>query len=220
MFCNYWTATPGTVTTTTVTPTGAITTTVPTGTGILPVSSNVTLLFTDISSNWAKLYIETLANAGVINNTSKFNPDNNVTRAEFLKMALKGLKVSYDTSVLSSEFSDVNEAWQISLVVKAKSLGIVSGQMVDGKLMFRPSDTITRAEAMKILLLTAGYKSDSTTTEFTDVTEAWQIPLVAKAQGLGIVSGQTVDGKLVFRPNDTITRAEVAKIIVKTSLMR
>ncbi len=215
------TATPGTVTTTTVTATGTITTTVPTGTGILPVSSNVTLLFTDISSNWAKLYIEALANAGVINNTSKFNPDNNVTRAEFLKMALRGLKVSYDTSVLSSEFSDVKEAWQISLVVKAKSLGIISGQMVDGTLMFRPSDTITRAEAMKILLLTAGYKSDATSTEFTDVTEAWQIPLVAKAQGLGIVSGQTtVDGKLVFRPNDTITRAEVAKIIVKTSLMR
>ena len=211
---------PGSVTTTTVTSTGTVTTTVPTNTGVLPVSSNMILLFSDISNNWAKVYIEALAKAGVINNTTLFNPDNNISRAEFLKMAMKGLKVSYDTSVKSSDFSDVGEAWQISLVVKAKSLGIVSGQTINGKLVFRPNDTITRAEAMKILLAAAGYKSDATVTVFSDVTEAWQIPFIAKAQSLGIVSGQTINGKLVFRPNDTITRAEVAKIVVKTSLMK
>ena len=214
----------GTTTGTAVTTTTSMTVNTNTHTNTPGVSLTPTLttklLFTDISSNWAKLYIEELAKAGVIMNTSKFNPDNNVTRAEFLKMALKGLGVSFNANVVVSDFGDVAEAWQIPLVVKAQSLGIVSGQMVDGKLMFRPNDTITRAEAMKILLLTAGYKSDATTTEFTDVTEAWQIPLVAKAQSLGIVSGQVQDGKPIFRPNDTITRAEVAKIIVKTSLMR
>jgi len=41
------------------------------------------------------------------------------------------------------------------------------------------------------------------------------IPYVIKAKELGIISGQTIDGKLVFRPNDSITRAESAKIIVE-----
>ena len=36
-----------------------------------------------------------------------------------------------------------------------------------------------------------------------------------KAKELWIISWQDIDGSLVFRPNDPITRAESAKIIVK-----
>ncbi len=168
----------------------------------------------DISNNWAKDYIEQLAKAGVINNTPYFHPENSVTRAEFLKIALRGMGIKIGTGT-TTDFTDVTEDWQIPLVVKAKELGIISGQTIDGKLIFRPNDIITRAEAMKILLKAAGYKTDASTTDFTDVTEDWQIPLVVKAQELGFISGQIINGKLVFRPNDTITRAEVTKIIVK-----
>lgn len=41
------------------------------------------------------------------------------------------------------------------------------------------------------------------------------VPYLESARESGIISGQTVDGKLVFRPNDPITRAEVAKVVVR-----
>ena len=70
---------------------------------------------------------------------------------------------------------------------------------------------------MKMLLGAAGIQTASgATTTFTDVSMSWMVPYVAQAQSLGIVSGQTVDGQLVFRPNDSITRAEVAKVVVRT----
>lgn len=176
------------------------------------------VVFQDIESSFAKTYIEKLVANHVVSGYAdgKFHPENNVTRAEFLKMVLKGLNTSVDSTLATSPFSDVAESWQIPFVARAKELGIVSGQSVNGKLSFRPNDTVTRAEAMKILLLAAGYTSNNiSNTDFADVTESWQIPFVARAKDLGIVSGQDINGKLNFRPNDTVTRAEVAKVIVK-----
>lgn len=46
------------------------------------------LKFMDIESNWAYNYIVKLSLRGVINNSEKFNPNNNATRAEFLKMVI------------------------------------------------------------------------------------------------------------------------------------
>lgn len=176
------------------------------------------MVFQDIESSFAKTYIERLVASRVVSGymDGKFHPENNITRAEFLKMVLKGLGTPVDSTLTTSLFSDVAESWQIPFVARAKELGIVSGQDINGKLRFRPNDTVTRAEAMKILLLTAGYVPNSVQhTDFADVAESWQIPFVARAKELGIVSGQSIDGRLKFRPNDTMTRAEVAKVIVK-----
>ncbi len=118
---------------------------------MLIITATGTLLFLDISDNWAKDYIEQLARAGVINNTTYFHPESNVTRAEFLKIVLRGMGIKIGTGT-TTEFTDVTEAWQIPLVAKAKELGIISGQTIDGKLIFRPNDTITRAEVTKIIV--------------------------------------------------------------------
>ena len=66
-----------------------------------------------------------------------------------------------------------------------------------------------------------GIKSDATETVFTDLTSAWQVPIVQKAYDLGVVSGQSdKNGLLIFRPNDPITRAELSKILVETLAKR
>jgi hypothetical protein len=75
---------------------------------------------------------------------------------------------------------------------------------------------MTRAEFLKLLLRAA--KVDTTqvspSTIYTDVdTSMWYAPLVAYATTYGIVNGQ--DG--MFRPDDTISRAEVAKILVRSA---
>ncbi|MDD2516249.1 MAG: S-layer homology domain-containing protein, partial [Candidatus Gracilibacteria bacterium] len=104
-------------------------------------------------------------------------------------------------------------------IAKAQELGIAQGQVIDGKLKFRPNDLITRAEAIYMLLNASQIKpSENANTNFTDIPAngTWMIKYIAKAQELGIAQGQVIDGKLKFRPNSGISRAETAKIIKKT----
>lgn len=81
---------------------------------------------------------------------------------------------------------------------------------------FRPNDTITRAEAMKILMVALGTKTDGIRITFTDLDASSDLAkYVEAAKSTGIVSGEIVNGKARFRPNDAITRAEIAKIVAK-----
>ena len=82
----------------------------------------------------------------------------------------------------------------------------------DGKLYANANASITRAEAMTILgrLQAKGYP-ETALSSFSDAASipAWAQSHVATLVGLQVVSGS--DGKL--RPNDTVTRAEVAKML-------
>ena len=82
---------------------------------------------------------------------------------------------------------------------------------------FKPTDTITRAEAATIFyrLLTDSTRKAYTTTynAFKDVpATAWYNTAVSTMAKLGIVNGGA-DG--YFRPNDPITRAEIAAMIAR-----
>jgi hypothetical protein len=174
--------------------------------------------FSDIDNSFAREYIIRLTGMGAINgyDDGTFRPDRPASRAEFLKIALKALGIKVE-SATSTRFSDVAEPWQIPVIETAAKLGIVSGQVVGDTRVFRPNDSITRAEALKILLSAAKIATNANAVSpFSDVTDAWAIPYVAKARELGIVSGQVVGDTRVFRPNDSITRAEVTKIVVMT----
>ncbi len=82
-----------------------------------------------------------------------FKPNNNINRAEALKMIvlIKYTDITGDTM----EFSDVDPgAWYYDYVVFAVKKGIVSGYN-DGS--FKPAEDITRGEAAKIISKVMGY---------------------------------------------------------------
>ena len=81
---------------------------------------------------------------------------------------------------------------------------------------FRPNYTITRAEATKILMVALGVTiSEPTSMTFVDVNAASDLAkYIEGAKFLNIISGQIVNGRRIFRPNDSITRAEIAKVVV------
>jgi hypothetical protein len=87
--------------------------------------------------------------------------------------------------------------------------GIVNGYE-DGT--FRPENTLTRAEAAKMIVLAAGLTVDeSATTSFSDVkADAWYTPYIAAAAKVGIINGYP-DG--TFNPGGEVTRAEIVKMI-------
>lgn len=197
------------VTVTTTTSSGTTTTVF----SIPPVilKSLTDIQFTDISDNWAKNYIIHLVARGVVDNTENYHPDNNLTRAEFLKITMNAAGWQVPATGTTS-FEDVPaQMWYTPYVALALSKGIVTGQNVN----FRPNDSISRAEAAKIIVGIFGANVGSTTTSFADVDVASDLAkFIETAKTLGFFSGQNIDGKLVFRPNDSITRAEIAKVIV------
>jgi len=210
-------ALPGTISTRTEDYVPSDTTVTTTSTG------SVAFPFSDITRSFARDYITKLSEKGVVHgyDDGTFQPNRVVSRAEFLSMAMKNAAIAVDAKATTT-FTDIpsDGAWMIPYVAKAKELWIISGQTINGKFVFRPNDGVTRAEAIAILFRASKIEVDAkATTTFTDIPSdgAWMIPYVAKAKELWIISGQTINGKFVFRPNDGITRAESSKIIVKTS---
>jgi len=151
-----------------------------------------------------------------------FEPERAITRAEFLKMTLKGFGYTYSENDASAvTFSDVNkDHWTAKVIGKAQILGVISSENEN----FRPNDSISRAEAMKILLGVASsvdpkfLATEATTSSFVDVTTDWQKKYIEKAKALGIISGQKdSNGDMIFRPDESITRAETSKVVVKAT---
>ena len=111
-------------------------------------------------------------------------------------------------------FSDVAEdQWYYDYVLEAAELGIVKGNP-DGT--FKPNDKVTRADFALMTVRMLGVDEDSlefTTTAFTDVNdETYNAAAIQYCAEKGLIGG---DGDGKFRPNDSITRQEAAKIIAE-----
>jgi hypothetical protein len=173
--------------------------------------------FKDVSaSHWASVYINLLADKGLIQGYADdtFRPDNYVTRAELTKMSLTGAGIE-PTAGLDGSFGDLDE-WQKSWVYTAQNLNIVKGY---NPRQFDPNRPITRAEALKIMLLAFNTKQTDIdaaallTIPFTDVpADSWFRGYVAYGYGKGILQGYQ---NKTFLPGNFITRGEAAKIIAK-----
>ncbi len=135
-----------------------------------------------------------------------FLADKNMTRAEVAQM-FYSLLLDKNVTITKS-FSDVpTDAWYAKAVNTLSSLGMLGGYP-DGT--FRPDAPITRAEFAAIALAFA-YDPASASCSYTDVSaNAWYYTYVAQATTYGWIGGYP-DGS--FRPNNSITRAEVAVIV-------
>lgn len=143
--------------------------------------------------------------SGYANGT--FGPDRNMTRAEVTTMFARLLteKMAVDQTY-SNTFSDVAKShWAANYIGYMQQFGIITGY-ADGS--FRPDASVTRAEfaaiASRFEKLTEGNKS------FSDVPSShWAAKYINFAATRGWVNGYA-DG--TFRPNNSITRAEVAAV--------
>lgn len=103
------------------------------------------------------------------------------------------------------EQNDWKNNWASSQIQDAMNKG-----WVDRADIFRPEDSITRAEFVKIVNRAFGFKTMATNEPYTDVYKSdWYYNDVRIAIKAGYIS--TNNKK--FRPNDTISREEVAAII-------
>lgn len=135
-----------------------------------------------------------------------FGPDDNMTRAEVAQM-FYNLLLEQEVPV-TVHFDDVPDtAWYSKAVNTLGSLGIVAG-IGDGQ--YAPERPITRAEFTVIAMRFAKLPEGGTNI-FSDVVEhAWYYDYVIGSIQYGWITGYP-DG--TFRPENTITRAEVTTIV-------
>ncbi len=122
------------------------------------------------------------------------------------------------TVAFAQTYSDVAETDAYAEAIETLSmLGILTGDDADndGKMDFRPADTITRAEVAAIVCRIQNMNSAAqTSTPFTDVPSShWASGYVNQAAGQGIVNGYG-DGN--FGPDDNVTYEQVIKMLMET----
>ncbi|MEK4475906.1 glycosyl hydrolase 53 family protein [Paenibacillus sp. FSL R7-0048] len=174
--------------------------------------------YTDLkAADWATLAIESLTAKGIVQGIGNgiFNPQGEVTRAEFVSMLLSALELNAERG--TGSFKDVNlDAWYSFAVNTAGKLGVVQGH-ADGT--FGPNDKLSREEmaaisyrALKLAEKVNG-QTDVNVISFKDkdlISLYASEGITALAQA-GIINGFE-DGN--FRPQAHTTRAEAAYIIL------
>lgn len=100
-----------------------------------------------------------------------------------------------------------------------KDNGIYTGRSIAGNLCFEPDSTLSRSEFLIACMKLAGLEqTDSAiSTGFADELETpvWQQPYLSAAYQSGMISGTPSDEGLVFRPEETLSRAEAAVMLQK-----
>ncbi|GAF07868.1 S-layer homology domain-containing protein [Paenibacillus pini] len=170
--------------------------------------------FADVTGSWAEEYISKLTAKHIIQgmDDNHFGPKLNVTRADFVTLAVRALEP--DQQAMGDSFSDVPaNAYYADAIAKASKLGWIQGNGGE----FRPKDTISREEASVILIKMADdlRKSSGATSSqavFKDMNQVsiWAKEAVSKANTLGLIHGK---GNNVFDPKGSVTREEVAKMM-------
>ncbi|WP_028552562.1 NEAT domain-containing protein [Paenibacillus sp. UNC451MF] len=167
----------------------------------------------DIQTHWAKTLIERAVALGIVNGyeDGTFQPDSEVSRAEFTAMIGRALKLQGQTNELSFADSDRIPSWVKPTLAQAVNEGIISSYEDQ---TFRAERKITRSE-IAVMIARALKLSDASKAvlPFADAEEIpqWARAQVTAAVELGMINGRENN---LFAPNASATRAEAVTLIL------
>lgn len=163
-------------------------------------------------AHWAYEYVDSLRKRGIVNGYNGcFYPDRVINRQEFIKMIVCAGGLFTESS--ECEFGDVNKSdWYYRYIASAKNEGIING--VDD-VNFGVNQPITRMDAAVIagrLLEKFGKLKATTQLRFTDAEAIadYAQGVIGSLVKMDIISGYNDN---TFKPSESLTRAEAAKII-------
>lgn len=175
--------------------------------------------FDDVTTeHWASAYIDTLYKDGVISgvSASKFEPESNVTREQFVKLIVTALKLN--TVGSDAPFNDVDKnEWYADYVNIAYNSDIIKGISNDefgvGLNITRQDIAVMTANALKVLDYNFNNDGDLTFADSESISD-YAVESVRLLKNSGILNG---DENNAFNPQANATRAEAAKIIYMIS---
>ena len=155
--------------------------------------------FSDLpASHWSYNYVMDLVKSGVINGNpdGTFAPNRAITTGEALKLII--LAAGHSTQTATGTH------WASGYGSYAVSKGYLSK-----KLTADLNGAIKRVDVARLAAKAIGYGQSAATAPFADTKDGY----VTALYEAGILTGSEEDGSLVFKPESSITRAEVATIV-------
>ena len=167
---------------------------------------------------------DTTGGVGTITQDGKF------TAASVSKLTEGTIKVSYGQTSVSvpvtvspaNPFSDTKGHWAEDYINDLYFEGTITGSTgKDGKLLYRPDDSMTRQEFVVALMRYLGTNLsdyENTKLPFADSSKIakWASDAMKAAYAMGYLTGSSSDGKLYAKPADTISRQEAMVILART----
>jgi hypothetical protein len=144
-----------------------------------------------------------------------FMPDETVSRAEFVAMAMKAAGMKADTTLSRTFFDDNTDipTALVSYVATAQRLGIVDGDYTEVGLVFEPNRGITKNEAAKIIGSILGIKASEEDEVYLDNST---VSLSARSSVAAMFTLGIFDGNMEsFLGTDIVTRAEAAEYLYR-----
>lgn len=174
----------------------------------------------DVEGHWSQGAVLSMVECGAMSVISEngnlyFDPDEFVTRAEYLKTVMKALGAPdlSDTATVFADDCDITDGFG-GYINAAYKLGIVKGVDTDEGLKFYPNEKITRAEASCILNRILGAKSENNAQIFFDASAVpeWAASDLMALTSIGVISGTGgyIDSGL------PVTRAQTAQMLYIT----
>ncbi len=126
-----------------------------------------------------------------------FGADQNLTRAEFAKIAVTASGAADTATMLEGSkpnFSDVKAgAWYTGWINASESLGIFQG---DGNGKFRPNDTISNQEVITVLMRMLGYNDN--------LAGAWPVNYVTQANKIDMTDDVNIVASAAAKRGDVV----------------
>lgn len=180
--------------------------------------SGTPVTYVDMGDSPAYSAALALTEAGVMSGTQMgkqyyFYPEQSVSRAEFLVMAMNAIGITEVPACQATIFDDDADIPQSmkGFVAAAYELGYISGSLQNGKLCFLPNEEITRAQAAVILGNVLEISDAAVTPTFADNSEipVWAQDAIYALSAAGIMNSN----QGYISPTAKLTRAQTAQML-------
>ncbi|MFT9846172.1 S-layer homology domain-containing protein [Aneurinibacillus sp. REN35] len=177
-----------------------------------PIRADMYRPFDDIDDSYARTHILDLHSRGIVygEGERRYGPRKPVTREAMAAMLGRTLQLSPIDAAIPA-FTDVpRTSWSYGMISAGVIRGLISGTSAS---TYEPRRSITRQEAAGLLYraLPTKQSSGSSALPFHDAARIadWAKPAVSELYARGLIVGD--QGR--FRPNDPLTREEMAVLL-------
>ena len=178
--------------------------------------------FDDMGNHWAAENVRKLANSGIVDGdiNNNFNPDNEITRAEFLAMLVRAVKLS--PVDYYGCFNDIDgDEWYAKAFQIAYDKDLIDDSLVTDNCVF-PDEPLKREDMAVIVINTlnklgvAEFSECNSKFDDSENISAYALDYINTGVALNIFKGYSYNG-YKFLPKKTATRAEAAEVVVRVA---
>ena len=155
-------------------------------------------------------------NGKIIGDDCYFMPEDTLTKAEFVAMALKAYGIKPDGKLKESFFDDGSSipSSLVGYVIAAEKRGIIDGTIEDGKLNLKPNESISVYEAATVMARLIG-KSEADGQQNAELSD---VPVWAKPSVYSMIESGILDEGLDYTAN--LTKGSAAELLYRMVNMK